>query len=544
MAAPKPSLRVVHKTPVPAINPEMERAALGGLMIEPEYLPQVAVFLQARDFDEPKYQTLFGAMLALLEKNGNAPDVAQLDEYLRAHKLLAGVGGSGYTNALVSTCPNYTRTVEYCRTVFDLAIERQRRLIGESLAAGGITAEEAKRRLEALEARNNPTAPTGPHIMTARELMAATFAPPVWIVPDLIPQGFTVVSAKPKMGKTWFLLDLAIARAACGLFLGSYLDRGPVLYIAMEDTQESLQERLQLLLRDKPAPEGLDLVASDWPRLDIGGIAAIEAWLSTHPAGCVILDTLKRLSPPRRSNADSYGEDYALGASLKAAADKHGGAVIAVTHNRKASADDPLDEINASTGLMGAFDTGLVLRRTRGEADAVLYRTGRRGKEQELALRFDDAGCTWTLMGGAAEYAISKERRAIIEALRAGEASPKDLQSMLGKDVRMLLCKMVDDGQIASPRRGIYALKDAFTTFTSDTTDTSYTTAPLMPIVNDVNDVTIVNTVNDVNASYRETKERPGRPCARGCGAMLRPHPSGGYYPCDNPSCSSNQQLA
>jgi len=39
--------------------------------------------------------------------------------------------------------------------------------------------------------------------ITAKELMEAEFPPPSWIVPDLIPQGLSIMAGKPKIGKSW-----------------------------------------------------------------------------------------------------------------------------------------------------------------------------------------------------------------------------------------------------------------------------------------------------------------------------------------------------
>jgi hypothetical protein len=57
-------------------------------------------------------------------------------------------------------------------------------------------------------------------------------------------------------------------------------------------------------------------------------------------------------------------------------------------------ADDPFDELSGTTGLLGAADTGMVLRRERGSKKATLYVTGRDLEEElELALLFDSALC-------------------------------------------------------------------------------------------------------------------------------------------------------
>lgn len=107
----------------------------------------------------------------------------------------------------------------------------------------------------------------------------------------------------------------------------------------------------------------------------------------------------------------------------------------------------------------------MILKRKRGEADAVLYATGRDMDEKELAIKWDGANTLWTLMGDAEQYAISKERQEIIAFLQDEPGtSPKDIAEALEKTggaIRKLLGDMVRDGQVRNTERGKYYAKDS-----------------------------------------------------------------------------------
>src|SRR4051812_49260965 len=48
---------------------------------------------------------------------------------------------------------------------------------------------------------------------SAAELRSRTFPPVAFCVPDLIPEGLTLIAGKPKIGKSWLALDVCIAVA-------------------------------------------------------------------------------------------------------------------------------------------------------------------------------------------------------------------------------------------------------------------------------------------------------------------------------------------
>jgi AAA domain/Domain of unknown function (DUF3854) len=135
------------------------------------------------------------------------------------------------------------------------------------------------------------------NVVSATELMAIEFPKPRWIVPGIVPEGTTILAGKPKMGKSWLALGISVAVEGGGVALGTKrVERGAVLYLALEDNPRRLQSRLKKLLPVGAAPEGLEL-ATEWPRLGDGGLGS----LAQHPPGCPLGGDRHPREVPHRS---------------------------------------------------------------------------------------------------------------------------------------------------------------------------------------------------------------------------------------------------
>jgi hypothetical protein len=76
--------------------------------------------------------------------------------------------------------------------------------------------------------------PAQREITSAAELRTMTFAPIKWIVPEVLAEGVTILAGNPKLGKSWFALDIAVAVARGGFTLGAKkCQPGAVLYLAL-----------------------------------------------------------------------------------------------------------------------------------------------------------------------------------------------------------------------------------------------------------------------------------------------------------------------
>jgi hypothetical protein len=299
----------------------------------------------------------------------------------------------------------------------------------------------------------------GLQTFTANDLQAIDFPPLEFLVEGLITEGLTLLAGKPKMGKSWMALDLAMSVALGSEALGTrQCQQGTALYCALEDNQRRLQRRMHHIYGD----------AINWPpnfhfsthmsRFDEGGREELEAWINEHQPSLIIIDTLVHIRPKRRSD-NGYEADYAALGPLQELAGEYGIAILVIHHLRKMNSDDPLDMVSGSTGLTGAVDTVLVLdRKSHG---TTLYGRGREMDDIDITLELDD--CLWHILGDSDEIKISTERKAIVELLRNETIAmgPKSIAEALNQpqdNIRQLLSSMVTDGDLRKQGRGKYVL--------------------------------------------------------------------------------------
>lgn len=309
--------------------------------------------------------------------------------------------------------------------------------------------------------QGSASAPERPIIFTAPVLQAMRFPPVSYVVPGYVAEGLTLLAGKPKLGKSWLMLDLAIAVARGGFALGNVqCDEGDVLYAALEDNPRRLQRRMTKLLGAFTAwPERITF-RTEMPRLDAGGIAHVREWIEGRvKPRLVIVDTLAKVRGMKGAQETNYEGDYRAVGELKALADEMGVAVVLVHHVRKMEAEDPLDTVSGTTGLTGAVDTILVFNR---DAQGVtLYGRGRDIEEVEAAVRFNAETCRWEVLGEASEVRRTDERGSILATLDDADApmSPTDLAGAIGKptnNVKQLLFKMAKAGEVSKAGSGRY----------------------------------------------------------------------------------------
>ncbi|QGF24743.1 AAA family ATPase [Raineyella fluvialis] len=344
-----------------------------------------------------------------------------------------------------------------------------------------------------------------------------TFPPLQWMIPGIVPEGFSLLVGGPKMGKSWMSLDFALAVASGGKALGKVPvgPARPVLLMALEDGDRRLQERMRKLTLGRALPNGLDYLTDVKPALVVD---TIEAWMerlpNCGPAPLVILDTLGKAMPPTRSGESGYVNDYLFTASLKRIVDDWpGSALLALHHDRKMGADDFVQQVSGTNGIAGAADSILLLARKRQEADGIIRVTGRDVDEDEYALHFDGQ---WTVVGdnlaqAAREAATRREQgnlgddqgnilrhvNAHPEGVRAADvAEALDIDAdKAGKYLR----RLAESGRITKTGRGIFTPSETTVrsvrsvrteegrsaqTDTTDTSDTFFCTGcgePLHP---------------------------------------------------------------
>lgn len=228
-------------------------------------------------------------------------------------------------------------------------------------------------------------------MFNAKELQSREFDEVRFIIPDLVPEGVTLLSGSPKVGKSWMALGMCIGVATGGAFLEQSCVRGRVLYLALEDNPRRIQSRLQMCMGGEEFPASLDFDCS-WDRFPVG-LKALDRLLGQTRYDLVVIDTLEMVRPPRRANP--YEDDYRAIASIREIAYKHRTSIVVVHHNRKANTNaageevDPIERVSGTMGLTGAVDAIHVLSRIRGASMGELFITGKDVEEQSMVVKLD-----------------------------------------------------------------------------------------------------------------------------------------------------------
>lgn len=247
-------------------------------------------------------------------------------------------------------------------------------------------------------------------VFTAAELDKMDLPPVQWAVPGLLPAGLSFLVAAPKMGKSWMALDLCLAVAAGGEWLGRKVNQGPTLYLDLEDSANRAQARMRTLLDGfTAAPETCTfrLLA---PILGPDLFKILNEWIAANPGAKVVcIDTFQKIKPATGKNETSYSADYRICAPLQSWAQQHNICVLLVHHTKKGTGSaDIFEGINGSQGLMGSADAVLMLTKGDGRfaEEATLSVTGRDVDMAQYAARFNKANCRWELLGTIEEQAL------------------------------------------------------------------------------------------------------------------------------------------
>ncbi|MFA0889233.1 MAG: AAA family ATPase [Synergistales bacterium] len=302
----------------------------------------------------------------------------------------------------------------------------------------------------------------GNRAWTIGELMALDDSEPEALIEGLLYPGVTLLAGNPKVGKSFFVLPLAIALGRGLPAFGKFpANKKKVIGLMLEDNPRRLKKRLSLY--GQLFSENLANVHffTDWPTLRDGGLERLRETIRQFDAQVVFIDTLQAFRGELKATSSLYSIDYADIRAIKKLADEMGIAVIFLHHTRKTDDNDILNTVSGSQGITGAADTIWVMKRPRNQETGTLYVTGRDIEEREFSCRFKDG--IWSFEEpGEKELQISEERRQILDLLNeAGPMRVKDVAETLGREkdtTNWLMWKMKEDGLLVKDRDGRYSL--------------------------------------------------------------------------------------
>lgn len=231
---------------------------------------------------------------------------------------------------------------------------------------------------------------------------------PKMLIDGVLSDGLAIMAGDSKIGKSWMVLWMCLQISKGESVWGLPTRKTDVVYLALEDREWRVQQRMQDLT-DTP-PDNLHFGFS-CGQLGAELESQIEDVLKDYPStGLLFIDTLQMVRDNVCAKVNAYAQDYKDLSSLKKIADNHGICIFVVHHTRKErDGGNIFNDMTGSTGIMGVADTGMILRKDDRFGDnATLCITGRDVEEKKLKMQM--RGVKWEITEELSADDLRKER--------------------------------------------------------------------------------------------------------------------------------------
>lgn len=376
-----------------------------------------------------------------------------------------------------------------------------------------------------------PTPAPGPHkLVGIQHILTEDYPPLQWVIPDLMPEGLTMLFSAPKVGKSIVALYISLRMALKKGTVG-----GHVIYLSLDDRSERrMQTRLRDLLQGTEMNESIDFVFQS-EKIGKGLVEQLAMDLEARPdTKLIVIDVYAKVKP--EGGNDIFKSDYDALEPLRTFAEQHHIAILLIHHSRKRKdADDWLNEINGSTGLSAAVDTIWKLDRKRGGYDMRLFTTGRDAEDAVLNLDINDLGAAWVADAEVEENEDKgsvepKLMNALLSFSPERPARNDLLATVTGlklSTVKVTMRRLLRQGKVVQPSRGGYHLPE---------------NEKLQKLHVQNDNVTFVTLdddpppVVDINTRRKPVGPHPmGRECAGKCWTRIAPEPDAPCGCCGRP---------
>jgi RecA-family ATPase len=303
--------------------------------------------------------------------------------------------------------------------------------------------------------------------VSANEIEKMVFPPMVWIMESVLTTGLYMLAGRPKSGKSWMSLNMAIAVALGGIAMSFFKCAiADVLYIAYEDNKRRIQSRLQNISNQEcssSSPANLHFYSiGDFPQLNDGGLDQLSSLLKQNKnIKLIIVDTYGRgIKQMKSKNNNTFLDDYEYSANLQEFAIKNDICLLLVHHTRKLKGDNPFDDISGTTGIQAAADGLLVLNKQNGRT--FLHCTGKDIEENSYEVEFK-AGL-WKIISKSECLIYSVEQQELIDCFNSDKTKvlrTSELATIVGKsesNISHLCRKLLLNGSLVKVKNGCYQL--------------------------------------------------------------------------------------
>lgn len=206
------------------------------------------------------------------------------------------------------------------------------------------------------------------------------------LINGLIPKGLVLLSAVPKVGKTFLGLQLSICLSTSKSFLGYNCPKIEVLYIALEDKENNIKKRIdnfQVEINQQLHFAFANI--NNTSRIQLKNI--IKDIIKINPdLKLIVIDPFQKV----RENRDvDYNSEYNLMSNLHDLAIQYDITILLVMHCRKTfDFKNPFDNIYGTNGLSAGVDGMLVLAKVPNSNNLKkLFITGKDIITQEIVVK-------------------------------------------------------------------------------------------------------------------------------------------------------------
>lgn len=414
-------------------NLDAEKALLGCVISDGSIYDQLKEKVKASDFYNIQHKQIWNTC-------GKLHADGQVIDMLTLANMMGKEIDDGYLVKLAAgAIPSTMNAEHYAEIVHDWSVKRSwlkniselsKRIFEPETTAATIV-ELSKTHIEVAE-REMPREVKGR--FTADEILGMTFEPIKWAIPDIVPEGLVFLGGRPKVGKSWMALQMAISIAAGGRFFNKPVEKGEVLYFALEDNKRRIQSRLQKQM----APSGLPITFShELAPLHWNGLPELYAEITADRYRMILIDTLARATSGLDHSKDA-GVLSKICDDLQALAINHNLPLVFIDHTRKPNgmSPNPIDDLIGTTGKSRDADAVLIIYKQQGRSGAILKGEGREMSEIDLSLTWDAQTCGWQCLGDADEIAMTDNRSQIMTALEdlGGKAKLSTIMKTIGRD--------------------------------------------------------------------------------------------------------------
>ena len=283
-------------------------------------------------------------------------------------------------------------------------------------------------------------------LTSLRDLLSEPEEKISWLVADKLPAGgISVLSAKPKVGKSTLARCLALAAARGEEFLGCQTTQGAVIYLALEEKRSEVRRHFSDLGATGEEPIHIHCGAA--PKGAMPELCKIVVELKPR---LVVIDPLFKFV--RVADEKAYAETCQAIEPLLSLARETGAHVMLVHHNGKAERADATDAILGSTAIFGGVDAALILKRT--DRYRTLQSCQRYGTDwPETVLEFDPATRSMSLGAEKSEADVGRIGQQILDYLSRGQEgrTREEIEAQVEGDTgpkRKALRLLVEQGKV------------------------------------------------------------------------------------------------